>query len=186
MKINKKHNPIIEWIIAIVLIMLCRNFSIFSYGSLSAIRAHEKSERTLHYGPSDIIRSIDLDDAKIYLCRYKDWFSISTVKRGLVMWYPGGGGVEVIDYSKQVSYSWGTSDIKENMITKIYGYVSDSDIDTIIITDENKTNKAKYVLDESRMFIFHWNDNEQKNKIQYLRGLNEDGNVIYEEDIVGF
>ncbi|WP_097027182.1 hypothetical protein [Clostridium peptidivorans] len=188
MTLNKKHSAIIEWIIAIVLVVICWNYSIFSYGSFSPIKAHEQSERTYHYGPSKIIKTIDLDGGKIYLCRYKDWFSANTVRRGIINWHPGDqvSGTP-IDYSKQVSYSWSGARIKGDiMIIKTYGYVSDPKITTILFEDEGKTNTSRYALDESKMFIFYWNEDMQKSKEKYLKGLDRDGKVIYEEKLPGF
>lgn len=45
----------------------------------------------------------------------------------------------------------------------------------------NETNISRYVLDENRMFIFYWNEDGQKSKIKYLKGLDKDGKVIFEE-----
>lgn len=184
MKINDKNRAIIEWIIATVLIVICFKYSILSYGSFLPIKAHELSERTYHYGPSKIIKTIDLNGGKIYLCRYKEWFSANTVKKGVIKWYPGDQVAGTpIDYSKQVSYSWGNSHIKgDTSIMKIYGYVNDSNITTMLIED-NTTNTSRYDLDESRMFIFYWNKDKEKHEIKYLRGLNKEGKIIYEEKI---
>ncbi|WP_186430373.1 hypothetical protein [Clostridium sp. BSD9I1] len=188
MTVNEKHSAIIEWVIAIVLVVICLNYSIFSYGNFSPVKAHEQSERTYHYGPSKIIKTIDLDGEKIYLCRYKDWFSANTVKRGIIKWYPGNQVAGTpIDHSKQVSYSLSGSGIKDNtMIAKVYGYVSDPKITTILLEDESKTNTLRYALDESKMFIFHWNEDMQSSKVKYLKGLDRDGKVIYEEKITAF
>jgi len=105
-KINEKYCATMEWIIAIVLVVLCFKYSILSYGNLLPLKAHQQSERTYHYGPSNIIKTINLKGGKIYLCRYKDWFSADTVKKGIIKWYPGDNVAgSKIDYSKQVSYS---------------------------------------------------------------------------------
>lgn len=187
MRINNKCSTIVEWSIAVVLVVICLNYSFFSYGSFSPIKAHEQSERTSHYGPSKIIKTIDLYGGKIYLCRYKDWFSANSVKKGIIKWYPADqGDGTAIDYSKQVSYKGYGSRIKNLMIMKIYGYVSDPKITTMLFEDENKTNTQRYVLDETKMFIFYWNEDSQRNKIKYLKGLDSDGKVIYEEKLTGF
>lgn len=188
MRINKKYQGIIEWVIAIVLVVICSKYSIFSYGSFSPIKAHESSERTYHYGPSEIIKTIDLDKRKIYLCRYKDWFSANTVEKGFIKWYPGDQVAgEPIDYSKQVSYSWSGSSISEKeMIMKVYGYVNDPKITTISFEGKNKEDTLTYDLDESRMFIFYWNEGNRNFRAKYLKGLDSEENVIFEEHIIGF
>lgn len=186
MKITSKYSAIIELAIAIVLVVVCFKYSFLAYGSFSPIKAHESSERTFHYGPSKIIKTIDLKDQKIYLCRYKDWFSADTVNRGsisLIKWYPGDNvSGAPIDYSKQVSYYWSSSGNKDNISTmKLYGYVNDPNITTILLEEENGANQSRYDLDESRMFIFIWSEISQNLKTKYLRGLNKENKVIYEE-----
>lgn len=185
MKINEKCRSIIEWIIAIVLIAVCLKYFVLSYGSFSPIKAHQLSEKTYYYGPSDIIKTVDLKGGKIYLCRYKNWFSADTVKKRMIRWYPGDQVAgSPIDYSKQVSYSWGNSHIKKDIsIMKIYGYVNDPNITTIVAVEDRGTNTLRYDLDKSRMFIFYWNEDEQKDKIKYLKGLNKEGKIIYEEKV---
>ncbi|GKU24171.1 hypothetical protein [Clostridium folliculivorans] len=188
MKISKKHiSGIIEWSIAIVLLLICYKYSFLSYGSFSPLKAHELSERTYHYGPSKIIKTIDIDKGKVYLCRYKDWFSADTVNKEIIKWYPGDGvSGTPIDSSKQVSYSWSGSGTKNNeMFMKVYGYVSDSKITTIQIEGDDKISVPKYQLDESRMFIFYWNEDNKQNKTKYLVGLDKDGKVIYKEELMG-
>lgn len=183
MKINEKHKAIIEWVVAIALIVAAWKFSILSYGNFSAVKAHEQSERTYHYGPSKIIKTINLDGQKIYLCRYKDWFSANTVRKEIIKWYPGDqvGGTP-IDYSKQVSFSGSGSSNKQNKMTmKVYGCANNPEITTIQLVEENETNISSYDLDESRMFIFYWAEDNQKHKTRYLKGLNKDGKNIYEE-----
>ncbi|MBL4937851.1 hypothetical protein JK636_19265 [Clostridium sp. YIM B02515] len=185
MKINERHRAIIEWVVAVVLIVVTCKFSILSYGSFSPVRAHEQSERTFHYGPSKIIKTIDLDKQKIYLCKYKDWFSADTVKKGIVKWYPGDNvDGTPIDYSKQVSFTLSGSSNKQNkMIMKVYGCVNNPEINTILLVEENEANTSRYDLDESKMFIFYWEEDSEKHKVKYLKGLNKDGKIIYEEEV---
>lgn len=187
MKINEKYYSVIEWSIAVVLVVICFKYYILAYGSFSPLKAHQISERTFHYGPSKIVKTIDLSGGKIYLCKYKDWFSADTVKKGLVRWYPGDNvGGSPIDYSKQVSYSWGNSHIKKEIsIMTIYGYVSDPNISVMVLERESGATTLRYNLDKSKMFIFNWNENEHKYKIKYLRGLNKKGKVIYEKKFMG-
>jgi hypothetical protein len=160
-------------------------FPLLFYGSFSPVKAHEQSERTYYYGPSKIIKTIDLDGQKIYLCRYKDWYSANTVKKGIIKWYPGNGVSGIpIDYSKQVSFTWNGSVNEQNKMTmKVYGYVNNPEITTIVLAGENQTNTSRYDLDESRMFIFYWMEGDQTFKIGYLKGLNKDGKIIYEEKV---
>ncbi|MEG2918257.1 MAG: hypothetical protein RR891_00605 [Clostridium sp.] len=186
MRINNKYGATIEWFIAIVLIVLCLKYSIFSYGSFSPIKAHEQSERTSYYGPSEVVETIDLGGGKIYLCRYKQWFSADVVTRKIT-WNSGGGRGFPIDNSKQISYSWSSfrsKDYDNGML--FYGYVTDPEITTLLFEDKNKEKTLRYDLDENRMFVFYWNKDYNKNELKYLNGLDCNGKVIYEENVFGF
>lgn len=187
MKINKKCSAVIEWVLAIFLLGVCFKYLFLSCGSFSPIKAYEQSERTFHYGPSEIIKTIDFKGGKIYLCKYKQWFSVNTVKKEMIKWYPGDqvAGRE-IDYSKKVTYSWSNSRIKDDVrIMNMYGYVNDPNIVTMLLEVEGENNRdtLKYNLDENKMFIFYWNEKEEKYKMNFLKGIDKKGKVIYEEEL---
>ena len=57
MKIYKKYSAIIEWFLAIILILICSK--IIFPGSFTPLKAHEQSEKSVYYGPSNIIKTID-------------------------------------------------------------------------------------------------------------------------------
>lgn len=179
------HRAIIEWTIAIVLMVISWRFSTLYYGSFSPLKAHEQSERTIYYGPSKIIRTINLHEQKIYLCRYKDWFSADTVNKGIIKWYSGSGVYGIpIDYSKQITFTWNASANKQNKMTfKVFGYVNNPEITAMLLTGDNEANTSRYDLDKDRMFIFYWIEGGQTYKIGYLKGLNKDGKIIYEQEV---
>ncbi|EGT0697021.1 TPA: hypothetical protein ACY4SF_001931 [Clostridium perfringens] len=187
MKIYKKYSAIIEWFLAIILILICSK--IIFPGSFTPLKAHEQSEKSVYYGPSNIIKTIDLGKEKIYLCKYKDWFSIDIIRKGLIKWhpvnYPAG---YPIDYSKQVTFNTYTSKPIKNSepIAKIYGYVNDPQIKNIVLEDNNNKIISNYELDENKMFILTSHTNNEKNKANYIKGLDTNGNIIYEEELKYF
>lgn len=185
MKISKKTCAVIEWSIAAVLLFLCTRYSILAYGNFTAAKAHEQSEKTFHYGPSQIIKTINLDGGKIYLCRYKDWYSADTVRKGIIKWYPENGpGGYPIDYTKKVSYSWSTATIKNNIsVMKVFGYVNDSGISKMVleINSNNTVRRLQYSLDKSRMFIFYWEESRYINNTINIKGMDDYGKIIYED-----
>lgn len=186
MKISKLKSAIF-WSIAIILLLISCKIEIFIDGNLSALKAHEKSERTYHYGPSEVIETRDLAKCRIYLCRYKDWFSADTVKKGLILWYPGNvdGGTK-IDYGKQVTYTANAEgDTDGGRIIKVYGYVNDEKITTICIGNEKEFCTKAYDLNESRLFIFCWQD-DKKIEDNYLIGADENGKILYKKFIRRF
>ncbi|GIP31227.1 DUF5044 domain-containing protein [Paenibacillus sp. J2TS4] len=194
---NKRRARItVEWILAVVLLVVYIKVDYSAYGSFQARQAHEQSERSYHYGPSEIVREIDFDNVKIYLGTYKQWFSANTViKRGL-RWYPGGGvGGTQIDPSEQVNYHWSVSQINDRLRLALWnGYVSDPTITTVTMEVEvnEKTGSAashdsskkevweQPIIDDS-MFVFVWNEEETAYSVKYLRGLDKDGKVVYEK-----
>lgn len=184
---KNRFKDILEWIIAGVLLFACYEAYPFSYGSFSPQKAHQQSEKTFSYGPSKIIKEIDLDGGVIYLCRYKDWFSADTVKKEIIKWYPGSGVEGIpIDYSKKISYNWGNSQIKSGIhIMKLYGIATDHSISTVTLDVEEKGNPTtlKYSLDANRMFIFYWSEKEHDYNFRYLRGLDSNGQILYEQKL---
>lgn len=184
LKINNTHKAVIEWIIAVLLVITSYKFSPLSYGSFSPLKAHELSERTYHYGPSKIIKTIDFDGKRIYLCKYKDWFSADTVKKGLIKWYPDSNVAGTpIEPSKQISFSFGGRRNKQDkMDWEFYGCVTDPDITKVQLVLKNEVNPFSYDLDESKMFIFYWIETNPQHTMNYLRGLDKDGKIIYEKE----
>ncbi|QMV39997.1 hypothetical protein [Cohnella cholangitidis] len=190
----------LEWGLAIVLIVLFFWKGLDMLGSTTATKAHERSERSYHYGPSQIVREIPYkDDIVIFLGSYKKWFSADTsVKKGW-RWFPGGGvgGVE-IDQSKKISYSWDITRYKrDRWLAKFYGYVSDPRIVKfeleVINTDGEKVKATQAdkpnwtVLSETitddRMFLFLWDENEIRYKWKSLRGLDAGGQLLFEQSL---
>lgn len=150
------------------------------------IKAHEASERTYHYGPSEIIETVDLDDIKIYLCRYKDWFSLSTVNKRFLKWYSRGGDVQEIKADEKVTWGYCGSQIEGyGFLMRFYGYVNDEEISTITLEVQgaNGNKVLEYKLDDDHMFIFYCNEDKEDYSFQYLRGLNDAGEVVYEHEL---
>jgi len=185
---KKKFSTVIEWTIAIVLLILCYRLSFLSYGHFSALKAHEFSEKTMHYGPSKIIKEVALKNRKVYLCKYKDWISADVVEKGIIKWHSGSSLFGYpIDYTKKVSSTWGASgayEKKESLLTVI-GYANDPTITTIIVeTVKEKSSDIetlKYKLDDSHMFIFTITDKKATYLPKTVKGLDKDGKVVYEE-----
>ncbi|MUK88577.1 DUF5044 domain-containing protein [Ornithinibacillus sp. L9] len=195
---SKKIQAVLEWALALVLIFfVVKDSSYLNYYHLSPIKAHEQSERTFYYGPSEIIEEFDFGDIRIYLAKYKDWFSANTVtKYAGVFWQPGShvNGFK-IEEEEDISYTWSSSKINEElMLMKYYGIVTNPKIDKVELdvtvgyvwdeeVPEDDIETLSESLDDHRMFLFHWNENEDNYLALALRGLDEKGNIIYEENL---
>ncbi|RSK27545.1 DUF5044 domain-containing protein [Bacillus sp. HMF5848] len=181
----------IEWVIAIVLLFFAvKESPYFNYYHLSPLAAHEQSERTYHYGPSNIVESIDVGDVRLYMGTYKEWFSVNSVeKHAGVFWRPGShvGGTE-IDKNQAISYSWSGSTINDDlMLMKIYGVVTNPNIVEVQLDvmegSGNPVQTLSYPLKDHRMFLFYWNELENPYKWLFLRGVDKTGNTVYEHEL---
>ena len=102
---------------------------------LTPISAHEYSERSIHYGPSEVVHIEDWDGGKYILCKYDKWVSCNTVKRTLLLFWRFGNqpiGFEN-DKTKAVDYTWGAS----GQYWKLYGIINDDKIKKVEITLDN-------------------------------------------------
>ncbi|MDP4089045.1 MAG: hypothetical protein Q8930_07215 [Bacillota bacterium] len=183
MKLVKKLTGILEWIVAVVLLAICIYCYLFSYGSFTAENAFKASEKTSNYGPSEVKKVIDFENEKIYLAKYKDWFSANAVRKASIKWYPQGTGGTPIDYNNKITHSYdGSSNGQNSFICKIYGYVNDPDITEIDleVSENGQNSTLKYNIDSNKMFIFYWDDKIHHYSYTALTGLNKDGQKVYE------
>lgn len=184
----KTHKELFKWIVCLILVILCVKFSILSHFSLTPLKAHQKSERTLYYGPSQITEVVDINNGKIYLCRYKDWISASTVKKNFIFWSIGNQScANKIDYKEKVNFTWFYSN-KEPLF-KLYGIVNDDNITSIELTNSHYKNLSfKKEVNSENMFIFCLEGEDAKlisnnSKTTFLAGKNTDGKVILYHNI---
>ncbi|RUS45364.1 hypothetical protein [Cohnella sp. AR92] len=183
---------IVEWIFVLLLLLLVIREDIFMPGSVTPEQAHRLSESGFHYGPSTIVRKVEVPYGKhrvIFLGTYKDWFSADTVIKRKGGWFAGGSVAGVkIDRSKALSYSYGgSSDSHSLMLWRFFGYVSDDRIATVelLLTDKEtgKLTPMRETITNDRMFLFMWEEKNGSHEWQAVRGLDEQGNVLYEQKL---
>ncbi|MBB6452512.1 hypothetical protein HNQ94_000957 [Salirhabdus euzebyi] len=194
---TQKIKTLTEWGAAILLIVwIYFQSPYFNYYHLSPLEAHQQSERTFYYGPSEVVEEVEIGDARIYLGTYKNWFSANMVlKHKGIFWAPGSGvGGHEINKSKDLSYSWSGSSIdKDTMLMRFYGIVTnpeivDVELDLVEATlnsdsyQKDQINTLSFHLKNHRMFLFHWNMQENNYRQVAIRGLDENGEVVYEEE----
>lgn len=144
---------------------------------LDPIKAHRDSERSSHYGPSEILHIEDFPRGKYILGKYDKWFSCNTINKKLAIFWTfgsGPGGIEN-DRSKPMSYSWqGTL---EDFI--LFGIVNDERIEKVELTlhtDEVFSQEEFY----DDMFLFVYSRDGGTNNFKYLRGYDKEGSIIFE------
>ncbi|SFB03572.1 hypothetical protein SAMN05216312_103106 [Cohnella sp. OV330] len=181
-----------EWIAILLLVWLVLREEIFTPGSSTPEQAHRLSESGFHYGPSKIVRKVMVPYDKhrvIFLGTYKDWFSADTIVKKKGGWVAGGGVAGIkIDRDKALSYSWeGNSVSPSLMIYKFFGYVSDDRVATVeLLMTDKETGKLvpmrEGIMDD-RMFLFLWESKQGSSTWQAIRGLDKEGNVLYEQNL---
>jgi hypothetical protein len=147
---------------------------------LTPLSAHEHSERSIHYGPSEVVHIEDFDKGKYILGRYDKWVSCNTVKRQLFFFWGFGNqptGFE-FDKTKALDYSWGIS----HQYYKLYGIINDNRVNKIQITlDNGKIFTQTEFYDD--LFLFTWkSDNSKEGYFKNIKGYDSDNNVIFEEE----
>ncbi|WP_304943215.1 hypothetical protein [Vallitalea guaymasensis] len=184
----KKLIGIFEWILCLVLIVVCFKLSSLSYLTLSPLKAHERSESTHHYGPSKVIETVDTNFGKIYLCRYKDWISADTVNKKFLFWSSGDQvGGSKIDYDEIVNFTWFYSGSEPYI--KLHGIASDKNITSMeIINIVDKEFYYQKKVNGEAMFVFCI-EGEDANLIMdhsdniFLIGKNDEGEEVFKHNI---
>ncbi|WP_366923087.1 hypothetical protein MFMK1_003579 [Metallumcola ferriviriculae] len=146
---------------------------------LTPLSAHEHSERSIHYGPSEVVHIEDFDGGKYILGKYDKWVSANTVNRTLFFFWRFGSqpiGFEN-DKSKAVDYTWSSS--YENY--KLYGIVNDDKVKKVeIILNSGESFAQKDFYDD--LFLFTWQSKGNENMyFKSIRGYDSENKVIFEE-----
>lgn len=148
--------------------------------NFTSIGAHKLSERTGHYGPSEIVHIEDFEGGKLFLCKYDKWFSCNTVNRSFLFFWRYGNQVHGTenDLSKPLSYSYGYS--SENY--RYYGIINDKSIAKIeiILRNEDKLSVEEFHDD---MFLINWKAPADDRSFNFkgLKAYDQEGNIIFED-----
>lgn len=184
----KKSRIILEWFLVLFLMILVFEFSIFSSVSTSPKKVLESSESTLYYGPSEIIETYNTKNSKMYLGRYKDWFSLNIINRYFIFWYSGDASVgNGVDYNEKVNFTWYNS--YEGNLFSIYGVVNDNDIEAIEIFDGTKAEILIFKsMDNKDMFLICFEGKLARYVYSnceniYVVGKNSKGEVVFKRDL---
>jgi hypothetical protein len=181
---------IVEWVFVLLLFWLFVQEGIYKSGSRTPEEAHRLSEKSFHYGPSKIVRKVNVpfdQHQVVFLGTYKDWFSADSVLEKRGGWVPGGGVAGVkIDRTRPFSYSWsGDSTHDSLMMFKFYGFVTDDRIAAVelLMKDKERVTSMREVLTNDRMFLFMWEAKDGSREWQAVRGLDKAGKVIDEQKL---
>ncbi len=141
--------------------------------------AHKDSEKTAHYGPSEIVHIEDFKKGKYILGRYGKWFSCNTVNKVLFIHWRHGNQVHGFenDLDKPLSYNWAYG----SGFYKAFGIINDVAISRIeIILDNGDRFQQEDFYDN--MFLIHWYDQENRDyNIDGIRAYDKDENIVFED-----
>ncbi|MCB8814614.1 hypothetical protein [Desulfosporosinus shakirovi] len=164
----------------VVFLGLCFLFITQTALYLTPLSAHEHSERSLHYGPSEVVHVEDFDGGKYILANYDKWYSCNSVERTLgFFWRTGGGSIGTEnDKTKAVAFSWSAS--YEHFVA--YGIINNARVKRIELTLSNGQ-----VLTQTKfydnMFLIPWTDNTDNNYFGKLKGYDASNKVIFESEL---
>lgn len=170
-----------------ILMLLLLLFGHYSTASLTPLTAHKRSERSINYGPSTIIKSQRIKGGMLYLCKYDKWYSLDTVKRRFLwLWYPEDMNLgKENNINNPIEYSWGEISISSNYkLGKFYGIVNDPNINTVRL--ELNVNGKMEIFEQkelnNNMFLFTW-DGGITSYDGKIMGLDKNSNIIYEKQL---
>ncbi len=165
-----------------ILIIIILSFFIMSWLglSLTAIAAHEKSERGIHYGPSEIIHIENYKNNKFILGKYDKWVSCNTVKRVLLFFWAAGDqpvGFEN-DKEKALCYTWYFS----RPIFRAYGIINDKNIKKIEVTLTNGTVLTQTEFYDDLFLLVYDTEEEGDSYFDLIRGYDAENNIVFESE----
>lgn len=145
---------------------------------LTPLSAHESSERSMHYGPSEVLHTEDFGGGKYILCKYDKWVSCNTVKRKMFFFWKFGNqpiGFEN-DKNKAIDFSWGITQGRH----KCYGIINDNQIKRVQATLESgRVFEITEFYDD--LFLFTWEtDTEADDHLVNMKGYDAGGTIIFE------
>jgi hypothetical protein len=166
----------------IVIIVILSFFTITQLGlHFTPLSAHESSERSINYGPSEVIHIEDFKNGKYILGKYDKWISCNTVNRTLLFFWSAGSqpvGFEN-DKTKKVCYTWLLTSYNN---FRAYGIVNDKDVKKIEVTISNGEVLTQTDFYED-LFLLAWTSKGKENVyFRGIRGYDSEGNIVFEEE----
>lgn len=124
----------------LVLAILLPLFMNFNGLYFSPIKALHTSERDLHYGPSEIVYSFDLDGKRYFLGHYENYITFTPIKSALWIFWRYGGGFGVQNHSDRPISIGFRNDGNQLML---YGMRNDNNVARLEVEVQGSDGKAK-------------------------------------------
>lgn len=162
-------------ILAILFFVFLKSFGLY----LSPLAAHENSERSIHYGPSQVVHIEDFEKGKYILGKYDKWISCDIVNRELLLLWRLGSqpiGIEN-DKTKPLTYTWGET----HPYCRLYGIINDDRIKKVEITLDNGNVLTQTKFYDS-LFLVTWKSPDNGNTFfKHIKGYDSSNNVIFDD-----
>lgn len=181
-------NVIIDWVIIISLLIFCL-YPYLVYGSFSAEKAHNKSEKAINYGPSDTITKLKIGNSNLFLCRYGKYISADIVERGNILWFPQSKPyILPIDNKESINYFYFENNLKgEYPLMCIFGIINDSSIKAVKLyvkdSIENTLKTIDFQIVEGKYLFLFWDEKHTSYNLIKLQCFDSNKNNIYEKDL---
>jgi len=138
--------------------------------------AHRGSERSVHYGPSEIVHVEDFPGGKYFLGKYNQWISCNIINRTMGIFWSSGGDVtgSEIKYDNPLFY---VSQFSQPN-ARAFGILHDQSIDKVEVhlTDGTILTQKDFYED---MFLLTWKNEAEFHKIVAYDHI---GSVIFQEE----
>lgn len=165
-------------IIRNTIILIGFSFLLFtrSYLYLDPMTAFRSSERSNHYGPSEVVYMESFPGGKYIVGRYEQWISQFEINRVFgIFWRIGNGhtGIEIKE-NQPLTYVLSQSDYG----FRVYGIITDSKIAKIEVYTLDGSILTQSDFHEG-LFILSWEEDAEFRKIM---AYDASGAVIFEEE----
>lgn len=147
-----------------------------SYLYLDPMTAFRASERSNHYGPSEVVYMESFPGGKYIVGRYEQWISQSEINQVFgIFWRIGNAytGIEIKE-NQPLTYVWSQSDYGFHA----YGIITDSKIAKIEVYTSDGSILTQSDFHEG-FFILSWEEDAEFRKIM---AYDASGAVIFEEE----
>lgn len=150
--------------------------------NLNPLKAYKDSERSLHYGPSQIVHIEDFNKNKYILGKYDKWFSCELVTRHLFFFWriAGGSYGHEIDKTQAINYSWNMS--SQGQTYRAYGVINDDRVEKIeIILSNGEILRETEFYDDMFLIIWEYPKDEANDwGFGGIRAYDVNDNIVFE------
>jgi hypothetical protein len=159
------------------------------YGSFSADKSHNKSEKGINYGPSENINKIDIGGSKLLISKFGNYISADIVEKRGLMWFPlNKPYILQIDSKENINYSYFENNLKNDYaVMCIFGIINDDNIKTIkLLVKDNIKNTLKtldFQIINGKYLLIFWNEKLFNYGLVKIQCFDSNKKNVYEKNL---